>query len=267
MSFILFAYIIFVCIHFFQTKPRTKYHQSENSLKIFHFKEVLLNTIVFIFNFYLFSWITFAIIYLICSVFLKVPNQYYYNDLFSHIAGIGGASASTIIMLLAVKNRSRFAFKDYLGLKKINFKQLGVWVLLLLGYIIAETIVNYLIHPPEQTDLLKGYQEHLFIPILYIYSLIFAPIFEETLYRGFLFQGIINSRLGKVGALVISSLFFAFAHFHYNLYNQFLVFCTGIFLGIARIKTDSILLTMVLHSLFNLYAVTYILLYIHNSYF
>ena len=78
--------------------------------------------------------------------------------------------------------------------------------------------------------------------------------------------GIANSRFGTVGALLISSFLFAITHFHYNLYYQLLTFCSGIFFGIARIQTGSTILAIYLHALNNLFAITYLLIYVHHDF-
>jgi membrane protease YdiL (CAAX protease family) len=36
---------------------------------------------------------------------------------------------------------------------------------------------------------------------------VFAPVFEECSFRGFLFKGFIISRLGVIGTIVVTSLF------------------------------------------------------------
>ncbi len=74
-------------------------------------------------------------------------------------------------------------------------------------------------------------------------------MFEEIFIRGFLFQGIRYSRLGSIGAIVITSLFWAVLHVQYDVYGITTIFALGLLLGIVRLKTDSIYLLMVMHSL------------------
>ena len=69
--------------------------------------------------------------------------------------------------------------------------------------------------------------------------------------------------LGPIGAVGITSLFWAIIHLQYNIYGMTTVFAIGILFGIARLKTDSIHLVMVMHYLAGLVATVETALYIH----
>jgi hypothetical protein len=93
--------------------------------------------------------------------------------------------------------------------------------------------------------------------------MVVAPIFEEIFFRGFLFQGIRYSRLGPIGAIGITSFFWAVIHLQYDIYGIATIFAHGLLLGIVRFKTDSIYLLMVMHSLASLVATVETALYAH----
>jgi membrane protease YdiL (CAAX protease family) len=90
-----------------------------------------------------------------------------------------------------------------------------------------------------------------------------APIFEEIFFRGFLFQGIRYSRLGPIGAIGMTSFFWAIIHLQYDVYGITTLFALGLLFGIARLKTGSIHLLMVMHSVTSLVATIEMVLYIH----
>ncbi|MBW4507331.1 MAG: CPBP family intramembrane metalloprotease [Scytonematopsis contorta HA4267-MV1] len=227
--------------------------------------KTIFGSLFFVLNFYIFGYLTSLALSILFN-FLSLDLIYYTNNLASDIVGIFSASATTFVLIICIKGYPRINFIDYLGIKKLNFKQTRNWSILLVLYIFIELLFLYLTKPPLQLEIMKGYKEHLFIPVLYAYGVIFAPIYEELLYRGFMIPGIANSRFGTVGALLISSFLFAITHFHYNLYYQLLTFCSGIFFGIARIQTGSTILAIYLHALNNLFAITYLLIYVHHDF-
>ena len=69
-----------------------------------------------------------------------------------------------------------------------------------------------------------------------------------------MFHGIASSRLGTVPAVLITAAAWAAIHVQYDWLGVGSVFLGGILLGIARLKTRSVMLTMLLHSLQNLMA-------------
>jgi hypothetical protein len=102
--------------------------------------------------------------------------------------------------------------------------------------------------------MIDAYKTASSLPALLFAIVVVAPIFEEIFFRGFLFQGIRASRLGPLGAIGITSLFWAAIHLQYDIYGITTVFALGLLLGIARLRTNSIHLLMVMHSLVSLVA-------------
>lgn len=77
-----------------------------------------------------------------------------------------------------------------------------------------------------------------------------APVSEEMLFRGFLFPSLANSRLGLVGAAVLSSLVFAVVH-PYSIAGRLEVFLIGLLLCWLLVRTGSLRVTMFAHALNN----------------
>ena len=81
-------------------------------------------------------------------------------------------------------------------------------------------------------------------------SVIAAPVFEEFMFRGALFMGLI-SRLGAVRSALLSSLLFAAVHIQYDL----LSLGSMVFFGLACCwlvwKTGSLKTAIVLHMIYN----------------
>jgi uncharacterized protein len=92
----------------------------------------------------------------------------------------------------------------------------------------------------------------LALTMLWITVLVSAPVFEEIIFRGFLMRGWSESRLGAMGAILLSSLAFAVIHTQYNLYNMGFVLGLGLLLGVMRWRSGSTMLTIMLHAAWNL---------------
>ena len=72
--------------------------------------------------------------------------------------------------------------------------------------------------------------------------------------------GILRSRLGSMGALMIPATVWALMHIQYNVYSVVQIFVAGILLGVARLKTQSLYPTLAMHSLMNLVATIEVML-------
>ena len=83
---------------------------------------------------------------------------------------------------------------------------------------------------------------------------IFAPIFEEVFFRGFLFVGLRQSRVGVVGTIGLTALIWTLMHVQYSVYEMSTIFVLGIVLGIGRFKTDSLWSALLMHVFVNLIA-------------
>jgi membrane protease YdiL (CAAX protease family) len=96
--------------------------------------------------------------------------------------------------------------------------------------------------------------------IFFLTAAVAAPIFEETLFRGFLLPSL-TRYLPVWGAIVVSSLIFALAHL--SLSEVLPLTTLGIVLGVVYTRSRGLLSSMLLHSLWN--SVTMIGLFILGS--
>ena len=84
-----------------------------------------------------------------------------------------------------------------------------------------------------------------------ITSVIFAPILEELVFRGILFNRL-KIRTGVIAAMIISSGIFAIGHEFGGIISAFLF---GMCMCVIYLKTDNILMTMSVHFINNVVAV------------
>jgi membrane protease YdiL (CAAX protease family) len=86
-------------------------------------------------------------------------------------------------------------------------------------------------------------------------AIIYAPIVEETIFRGFLWRGLAASRLGNCGAWLLTSALFVARHIdgHRNLAQLICIGVCGLIFGLVRWRTGSTTASMITHSLSNLW--------------
>jgi membrane protease YdiL (CAAX protease family) len=168
------------------------------------------------------------------------------------------------LTLLFTKLRKNISIKNYIGFREPLTREWVKWLLILVAFLFLSDAVSLFFHqpivPPFMVD---AYKTTSFLPALLFAIIIVAPIFEEIFFRGFLFQGIRYSRLGPIGAIGMTSFFWAIIHLQYDVYGITTLFALGLLLGIARLKTGSIHLLMVMHSITSLVATIEMVLYIH----
>jgi uncharacterized protein len=94
-------------------------------------------------------------------------------------------------------------------------------------------------------------------------AILVAPIGEEIMFRGFLYRGWARSERSVWPAIVVISLLWAGLHIQYDWTGVLQIFVIGLFLGWMRWRSGSVLLTFVLHALFNLEGTLETLLQVH----
>ncbi|EPY6470336.1 CPBP family intramembrane glutamic endopeptidase [Clostridium sporogenes] len=143
----------------------------------------------------------------------------------------------------------------YLYIKELGTVVCYIFVIIsIIAYIlIFGNTIGLLLQNIPQSDLVKSAFDELDnAPLLlqFISLCVIAPIFEEIIYRGIMLEQL-NKRCGAVKAILISSLFFGIMHL--NVHQAVNGFFIGIVMGFIYIKTDSLMLTMFLHFINNLY--------------
>jgi hypothetical protein len=88
--------------------------------------------------------------------------------------------------------------------------------------------------------------------LLWLAVTVVTPIGEETLFRGFLFRGWLQSPRDTWPVIVIVALLWALIHVQYDWYVISQVFVSGLLLGWMRWASGSTVLTILLHALINL---------------
>lgn len=158
------------------------------------------------------------------------------------------------LIILFIKARKGAGILEYLGLRRISVKKVLVVLATMAGFIILLEGLGILLGRPPHTEYLDIYNTSIWPALLWVAVVIFGPIFEEIFFRGFLFEGFRQSRLGPIGAIGLTALGWSLLHVQYDFYDIATIFVLGIVLGIARMKTDSLWSPLIMHTFNNLVA-------------
>lgn len=151
--------------------------------------------------------------------------------------------------------RKGIKFREYLGLNKISGREILKWTSSILLFILLMDTLSFLLGKPIVPGFMeKAYETAYFTPLLFLAFIVAAPLFEEFFFRGFLFVGIQNSKLGFSGAAIITSVLWASIHLQYDIYGITQIFLAGLLLSYARIRSGSLYPCIIMHSLMNLVA-------------
>jgi uncharacterized protein len=173
----------------------------------------------------------------------------------------------TVAVLMLAVRLAGAGQAEYLALQKpgrhdvaIGIGVLTVLIALCDGllYFSGRTLVTQFQLQSYNTAAAEGWLVPMFAAAVLI-----APAGEEIMFRGFLFRGWARSARGVWPAIVAISLLWAGLHVQYDWTGVLQIFVIGLFLGWMRWRSGSVLLTFLLHALFNLEGTMETLVQIH----
>lgn len=155
-----------------------------------------------------------------------------------------------------IRLKATLSVKEYLCLVPVRAKTALVWFALLGLLMIGSGLLTYALDRPAQPEIMvEYYRTSRFVALAWFAIVIAAPIFEEVLFRGFMFRGIQASALGNGGAILITAAVWAAIHTQYDGYLIATIFVLGILFGAARAVTGSLYPAIAMHGVTNLLAV------------
>jgi membrane protease YdiL (CAAX protease family) len=144
---------------------------------------------------------------------------------------------------------------EFWALKSITAKTLITWSGLgLIFWIVSSFLGEWLNIPVEQfmLDVKAASDSAIGMTLVIVTICIVVPIMEELVFRGWLYSKIAQTKLGNIGALILSSIIFTIIHTQYdNIITLFIILSLGLLLGFARYKTNNISYSIAIHILFN----------------
>lgn len=176
------------------------------------------------------------------------------DGLMLSVAIILGGIVGLGFILLFIKVRRGISISEYLALKPVSLKTIPALLGVLVVLVGISVGISLLSGDIKTTDpISEAYSKMRWPALFWIASVIFAPVFEESLFRGLIFSGLQVSRLGTVGTIVLTGLVFALLHaVQYDSGVIAQIFVLGIVFGLVRWKTKSLYTTIGLHAAWNL---------------
>ena len=191
----------------------------------------------------------------ITSSSLKIARGLQFDGLFLSIATFATTLVCCSLLVAIIKLKRGSNLKAYVGLILPKKRELLRWLLIVIIFWGVTDLTLLLLGKPIVTDFMAKTYTSMKSPwILWIALILAAPFFEELFFRGFLIKGLSASPLRWYGAVILSSLAWAAIHLQYDVTGVIITFLLGVILGVARVKSDSTLLTIFLHSFVNLCA-------------
>jgi hypothetical protein len=191
-----------------------------------------------------------------------VQIQNYIQDLFLSSTIISQSiivsdTASIAALLWFVKRKAPGRVLSYFSFNSFSWLSFAFWQLTMVGiYFFTNYIAEIAnVEEPEfmryMKDILSS-QSFFNLFMMFIALVIAAPFFEEMMFRGFMFRGIISSKQKTPGAILLPAVIWSLIHIQYEFVWISLIFLMGIVFGLARYQTGSIITVISMHALNNL---------------
>ncbi len=158
-----------------------------------------------------------------------------------------------IALVLVVSRRRGIDWDQGLGLNRPRARDLMVWVGVWAVWVaISEWLINTL-----GMDQAKAWPDYpATIVALRILAIgIAGPVSEELVMRGLVFDRVSRSRLGQKGAIVLCAVAWSLMHVQYGWKTLILIAIDGLILGVARVRSRSVTVPIVMHVLGNLFSI------------
>lgn len=168
------------------------------------------------------------------------------------VTSLASAVVGTLLVLLIAARRKGTSCTEYLAAHRPAIEQLFVWLAFTVLTVAVLGMIGFLLdRPPVQELWADIYKSSSILPLLLL-AIIAAPLFEESLFRGFLFRGWVQSKLGVVGTILLTSALFTALHAQqYDAFDLGQVLALGLLLGIARHRSGSLVVPVAMHALAN----------------
>lgn len=157
-----------------------------------------------------------------------------------------------VLAWFVVTGNRRYSFRETLGWSHNNFRWF-YYIIILVGFFVVAGVVSHFL-PEQENDLLRvlrsSYAATLVVAFLATFT---APMVEEVVYRGILYSAF-QKDINVPGAIALVTFLFALVHVpqYWGSPGTILLICLlSLILTLVRVKTDSLLPCVILHTIFN----------------
>lgn len=141
---------------------------------------------------------------------------------------------------------------EFLGLQPCPARQILLSCAAMAIFIGASDLLTVTVGRPLVPPFMSEAYTSARVPaLLFVALVVVAPVFEELLFRGFLFGGLRACGAPLLVAALLVSLAFAALHVQYDAYDLTAVFLMGLLFLWARVRFNSVIPSITMHSLAN----------------
>lgn len=142
---------------------------------------------------------------------------------------------------------------DYLALRPVCPRGFAGYVFAMIGLVITLSLLSHWLDRPTPEFITGTYATAGHLPFFWSALAIAAPAAEEVFFRGFLFAGLLRSKLGRPGTLLFTTLAFTVVHAgQYDAFELAQIALVGLIFGLARLRSGSLLPPLAMHITMNL---------------
>ncbi len=154
-------------------------------------------------------------------------------------------------LLVAVRQKG-LSIENYFALRRVRKRVLVGWTFLMLVSVLALSALNDSLQRPPPEFVAMSYATAGYLPLFWMAIAVLAPVAEEVFFRGFLFTGLMESRLRAPGAVLITSVFLMLVHAgQYDWFDLLQVCVVGVLFGLGRVQSGSLLVPIAMHVALN----------------
>lgn len=157
---------------------------------------------------------------------------------------------SAPLIALMVFSKKGSSWRDYMAWRGVSIWRVILWCMLCVLAVYSMGVLHHVLGWPESTFM--GKMAQIGSPMVMVLAVVVAaPIFEEMVFRGFMYGGF-ESSMGAMPAVLLTSVIFAMMHaFQYNGYELLHMLVLGLMLGLARMRTQSLWVPIAMHAVNN----------------
>ncbi len=118
---------------------------------------------------------------------------------------------------------------------------------------LAVNFLGLLFPPPETVAFERLFSSRTSALLIVMTSLLAAPLFEETVFRGYIY-GVVENQWGRVAAVLSSGLLFGSIHFPQlwpGYFHMLLICLVGVVFSLARAQAGTTVASVLLHLSYN----------------
>jgi CAAX protease family protein len=165
---------------------------------------------------------------------------------------VGAELLGLLVLCLMLRARGE-SLREALALVPPRLSTLALWAAAFSVLVALEALLERLLGFPPVHRWESGYgPAELLVRLAGI--IVVAPVAEELIFRGAAFTRLAQTALGPSGAIAVTAAIFAMLHLQSGSGTMALILVDGLFYGLARAKTDTVLVPVVCHMIGNSYA-------------